>query len=303
MNNENNGDIDPNEKKRLKFEDKHFTEELLRQRIVSDEKQDKMYRKKKKFKTEDASTTESVIDLATAKILLKFLNQGYLDNIGGIISTGKEANVYLAVPGEKITKLMGENQKDYIAMKIYRTSALDFKKMKQYVIGDPRFRRIGSKTHQIIKTWAEKEYKNYKRSWEAKIQIPQPFLVRRNILIMEFVGTDDIAAPLLKNAIVEDYEEVYNDVFSMMKIMYKEAKLVHADLSEYNILYVDGKSWIIDVGQSVLKHHPYAIKFLVRDLANIKRYFERNGVFVPEIKELLFEICDDREEEELLLYC
>ena len=34
-----------------------------------------------------------------------------------------------------------------------------------------------------------------------------------------------------------------------LQLMYRECRLVHCDLSEYNVLYHDGSPWIIDVGQ------------------------------------------------------
>ena len=45
--------------------------------------------------------------------------------------------------------------------------------------------------------------------------------------------------------------------------------LVHADLSEFNILYDEGEPVIIDMGQSVTLDHPMARKFLERDIANV----------------------------------
>jgi len=41
--------------------------------------------------------------------------------------------------------------------------------------------------------------------------------------------------------------------------------LVHADFSEFNVLY-DGDPVVIDMGQSVTLEHPMASKFLARDV-------------------------------------
>jgi len=60
--------------------------------------------------------------------------------------------------------------------------------------------------------------------------------------------------------------------------MYHECKLVHADLSEYNILYHDSHLYIIDVSQSVEHDHPHAFDFLRNDVKNIEGYFGRRGV-------------------------
>ena len=55
----------------------------------------------------------------------------------------------------------------------------------------------------------------------------------------------------------------------MTKTMYEKCHLVHADLSEYNILYHAGCCWFIDVSQSVEPHHPEALTFLYRDCVNV----------------------------------
>ena len=60
--------------------------------------------------------------------------------------------------------------------------------------------------------------------------------------------------------------------------MYHECKLVHADLSEYNILYHDSHLYIIDVSQSVEHDHPHAFDFLRNDVKNTEEYFGRRGV-------------------------
>jgi RIO kinase 1 len=60
--------------------------------------------------------------------------------------------------------------------------------------------------------------------------------------------------------------------------MYHECKLVHADLSEYNIIYHDNHLYVIDVSQSVEHDHPHAFDFLRADIKNIEDYFGRHGV-------------------------
>jgi len=60
--------------------------------------------------------------------------------------------------------------------------------------------------------------------------------------------------------------------------MYQKCRLVHADLSEYNILWHDNRAWFIDVSQAVEPIHPHALEFLYRDCTNVTEFFKKKGV-------------------------
>jgi RIO kinase 1 len=65
-----------------------------------------------------------------------------------------------------------------------------------------------------------------------------------------------------------------------MRVLYQECKLIHADLSEYNMLFYEGKVWVIDVSQSVEHDHPHALDFLRRDITNVNDFFSKRRVNV-----------------------
>jgi len=54
-----------------------------------------------------------------------------------------------------------------------------------------------------------------------------------------------------------------------MKTMYKDCLLVHADLSEYNLLWWQDQLYVIDVAQAVDAMHPRAMQFLLRDCRTV----------------------------------
>ena len=60
--------------------------------------------------------------------------------------------------------------------------------------------------------------------------------------------------------------------------MYTKCNLIHADLSEYNMLWHEGRVWFIDVSQSVEPFHPKALEFLYRDCTNVVEFFNKQGV-------------------------
>lgn len=89
----------------------------------------------------------------------------------------------------------------------------------------------------MVQVWAEKEFRNLSRIHKSVIKCPEPICVKSNVLIMQFMGTNGDAAPRLKDAIVENYENVYKETLRYMRILFHDCKLIHADLSEYNLLY------------------------------------------------------------------
>ena len=72
---------------------------------------------------------------------------------------------------------------------------------------------------------------------------------------------------------MEDPADIYARILKIIDILYNKAELVHADLSEFNILYGD-QPYLIDMGQSVTRDHPRALPFLMRDIRNINRFFK-----------------------------
>lgn len=249
----------------------------------SRQKQTNMYRVKDKS---DRATVEQVLDPRTRMILFKMLSRGVISQIHGCISTGKEANVYHA------TANSGESR----AIKIYKTSILIFKDRDKYVSGEFRFRHGYCKGNprKMVRTWAEKEMRNLIRLQTAKIPCPEPIMLRSHVLVMGFIGKDDMPAPLLKNAHLSESKarELYFIIIQYMRRMYKDARLVHADLSEFNLLYHDGGIYIIDVSQSVEHDHPCALEFLRKDCLNINEFFRKHDVAVMTVREL-FEFVTD----------
>ncbi|KAJ2099483.1 Serine/threonine-protein kinase rio1 [Coemansia sp. S100] len=236
----------------------------------------------------DRATTEQVLDPRTRIILFKLLNQGIVYEVHGCISTGKEANVYHAVTES------GEHR----AIKIYKTSILIFKDRDRYVSGEYRFRHGYSRHNprKMVRLWAEKEMRNLKRLNAAGIPSPSPVILRQHVLVMEFLGTPEgWAYPRLKDAVIpaNRFPALYYQLVRDMRVMYAVCKLVHADLSEYNILYHGKRLYIIDVSQSVEHDHPHALDFLRHDCNNVTEFFRKRGNVRTMSLRRLFEFITD----------
>ncbi len=209
---------------------------------------------------------ESVFDEATYGALYKLVQDGYLDAFGGPISTGKEANVYTALADDET-----------VAVKIYRINSSNFQEMGSYLEGDPRFEKIGNDKKSIVMAWVRKEFANLGRARAAGVRVPEPLAVERNVLVMEYLGTDDGRAKRLGEVHLENPQTAYEVVREYMTRLY-DAGIVHGDLSEYNIVVQESQLYVIDVGQAVTVHHPNSEDFLDRDCTNVANFFARNGV-------------------------
>ncbi|KAF7314280.1 Serine/threonine-protein kinase RIO1 [Mycena kentingensis (nom. inval.)] len=221
----------------------------------------------------DRATTEQVLDPRTRVILLKMVGRGVIDEVNGCVSTGKEANVYHALTPTK----------SHLALKIYKTSILVFKDRDKYVSGEHRFRRGYSRHNprKMVRLWAEKEMRNLKRLRAAGLRAPEPLEVRENVLVMSFLGDEEgWASPRLKDAVIPDEQtaSLYEEMLVAVRTLFHHCRLVHADLSEYNVLYHEGHLYVIDVSQSVEHDHPSAFDFLRNDLKNVEEFFSRRGV-------------------------
>jgi RIO kinase 1 len=155
--------------------------------------------------------------------------------------------------------------------------------MDEYIFGDKRFdlRKVSKK--DLISIWAEKEFRNLQRAYEAGVNVPKPIVHFRNILIMEFLGEDELPSPTLfeigkRLPEVADCEELFGEIVENLRLLYAKAELIHSDLSEYNIVLHKEKPYFIDMAQAVLVDHPNSRIYLERDLKNLIRFFGKFGV-------------------------
>ena len=236
----------------------------------------------------DRATTEQVLDRRTQMILLQLINRDTFSELHGVISTGKEANVYHAIRDEND----GSGEQTHLAVKVYKTSILVFKDRAKYVEGEFRFRQGYSKSNNraMVKLWADKERRNLARIHDAGIPSPEPVALRTHVFVMGLVGDrKGKPAPRLKDvrfdgltADEEDakWTDLYLEMLAYMRILYHTCRLVHADLSEYNVLFHQGRQWIIDVSQAVEHDHPRSLEFLRMDVKNVSDFYRSRNVHV-----------------------
>ena len=229
----------------------------------------KLISRKRIKDSDDRKVSSEIFDKATLQVLYKLANQGHLDVLNGAISTGKEANVLKGI----------KEDGSIVAVKIYRIATSDFKKMDYYLKGDPRFNIKTKNKRKIIYSWVTKEFKNLTRLYDAGVTVPKAFTSSNNVLIIEFIGDENgNPAQPVKNQPPKDPEEFFNKLLVQLKLFVREAKLVHGDLSNYNILNLNEEPVIIDVSQSVVLDNPISKELLERDINTLVREYTRLGV-------------------------
>ncbi|UYV68974.1 DSCR3 [Cordylochernes scorpioides] len=297
----------------------------LRQRsIIAERRQFQRVHDKKEKQTNDVA-----MDISTKLLLYKLVTGGILDDVTGCVSTGKEAHVYHAVGGpgrqpagtaeEEDSRPPRKEIPEDCAVKVFKTTMVEFKNRAQYIDEDNRFkgRMKALNNHKYINLWAEKEMHNLnslvlcnilyhpcagceqmfdcttpaqavnrclivpplRRLCKAGVPCPKVVSLKKHILVMSFIGSGRQPAPKLKEAQLNgpDLGLAYDQTVLAMVTMYRECRLVHADLSEYNLLWQDNTVFVIDLGQAVDLSHPHCLEFLYRDCTNVAQFFSRRG--------------------------
>ena len=209
-----------------------------------------------------------VFDITTLNVLEELKEDRFISEDLSIISEGKEAVVC--------------RSKDK-AIKIYKVLNISYKSQVKYLEADPRIRSFPRTKVGIIYTWVKKEFKNLRRMFKSLVTVPIPYVYKKNILVMSFIG-DEKPAPLLHYIIdkIEDKEKIFFDIVEEYRKIYNKAKLVHGDFSDFNLLYYKGKVYVIDVSQAIPIYSPAARDYLEKDIKNILYIGERLGVDITE---------------------
>lgn len=216
---------------------------------------------------------KNVFDEFTIKDIIKLTKQKHFDALASPISIGKEANIFSATKNREAEEI-------YRILKIYRLEACNFNKMYDYIKYDPRYLAIKKQRRQVIFSWVQREFRNLMKAREAGVRVPMPIIVQHHIIVMEFIGNEKTgeAAQRLKQAPPKNPRQFFEKLIHQVKLLYKKAHLIHADLSEYNILNYNESPVLIDMSQSTPIDAANAEELLDRDIRNMVTYFGKHGV-------------------------
>ena len=234
-----------------------------------------------------------------------FFERGLIEEVIGLIKTGKEASVYCCRAGVAGVNALREGSRGWlsptaiedgalVAAKVYRGQQYRFK--NDAVYQEARSRELGlrgsalrafeKRRHSAVGrqvqagTWQHREYECMESLYEAGADVPMPIASAENAILMEYFGDEEDAAQQLNRVRLPAseapalFERVMNNVELFLGM-----NMVHGDLSPHNILYWQGEMKVIDFPQVTdPRFNRHCHDLLARDVDNICRYFQAYGV-------------------------
>ncbi len=231
---------------------------------------------------EEAWLLDSLVEIAEHKWISDVLRK---------VKGGKEASVYLCKSGVAVDASL-------LAAKIYRPRMLrNLKNDQQYRVGREDLDENGNiivddgALHAMQKrtafgeevrhqSWIAYEFTTLEVLHEAGADVPKPYAMEKNAILMSYVGDLSNAAPALNsiNLALDEAKPLYERVVRNIDLMLTHGR-IHGDLSAYNILYWNGDITLIDFPQVVLPDsNPASWNIFFRDVTRVCQYFSLQGV-------------------------
>jgi len=222
-----------------------------------------------------------------------FYEHKWISDVLQRVKGGKEASVYLC-------QASAESDAGLVAAKvyrprslrnlkndgIYRTGRTDLDEDGNAIVKEADVGAILKRTkygeelrHQ---SWIAYEFQTLERLFAAGADVPKPYAMEKNAILMEYIGDYGDAAPTL-NSVTLDPDEVkplFDRLILNLNLLLSNER-IHGDLSAYNILYWDGGITLIDFPQVVHpESNPAAWAIFQRDVTRVCQYFNLQGMKV-----------------------
>ena len=220
-----------------------------------------------------------------------FYEHKWITDVLRRLKGGKEASVYLCRSGPAIDAPL-------VAAKVYRPRQLrNLKNDGQYRTGRVDLDESGNAIvkegdlHAMAKrtqygeelrhqSWIAYEFQTLEILHQASADVPRPYAIEKNAILMEYIGDMDLAAPTLNSVSLEpdEVKPLFERVLQDIDLLLANQR-IHGDLSAYNILYWEGDITMIDFPQVVQPDsNPAAWPIFLRDITRICQYFASQGL-------------------------
>jgi len=222
-----------------------------------------------------------------------FYEHQWITDVLRRVKGGKEASVYMCrggdATGSKLVTAKVYRPRELRNLKndgIYRTGRTDLDISGNAIIKEADQNAIRRRTSYGEKlrhqSWIAYEFQTLEILHEAGADVPKPYAMEKNAILMDFIGDVDLAAPTL-NAVPLDPDEarpLFDRVIRNVDLLLSKDR-IHGDLSAYNILYWGGDITLIDFPQVVSPEaNPSAWVIFLRDMTRVCQYFQSQGVKV-----------------------
>lgn len=195
-----------------------------------------------------------------------------ISQLGPILGKGKESDVYGCM----------DDDENILALKIYRMGRTSFKNIKQ--LRDIVGKRGHSSWLYINRLAARREFEALTEIFKLKLDTPKPIAYNRHMIVMSYLKGKE----LVYHKDLHKPEKIFNKIIKQMKIIYQEAKIVHGDLGEFNIVLDENENiLIIDWLQWVSSDHPNARSLLERDIFNLSNYFNKKFNIQSNVQDIM----------------
>ncbi|HEX2994949.1 MAG TPA: RIO1 family regulatory kinase/ATPase [Anaerolineales bacterium] len=223
--------------------------------------------------------------------LVHFAEHQWISDVLRKVKGGKEASVYLCRSGTALRVPL-------VVVKVYRPRSLrNLKNDGQYragrsdldengniIVDDGALHAMKKRTaygeelrHQ---SWIAYEFQTLEVLHAAGADVPKPYAMEKNAILMDYIGDLGSAAPTLNSVRLdpEDVKPLFERVTRNIDLLLSSRR-IHGDLSAYNILYWDGDISLIDFPQVVPPEaNPAAWTIFLRDVTRICQYFASQGL-------------------------
>ncbi|ACL10351.1 RIO-like serine/threonine kinase [Desulfurococcus amylolyticus 1221n] len=189
------------------------------------------------------------------------VNKNILEALGNKIGVGKESEIYigLAPGGLKVV------------VKVLRIGRTSFQRTR--LLRSWSSNKVSTTWYEESKLAAEREFKALKTLSSINALVPVPLGYNRHVIVTEYIeGVELYKRPELRKP-----EQVLEYIIDTISKAYREAGIVHGDLSEYNIIVTvsDEKPYVIDWPQYIYREEPNALQLLRRDVEYVVKFFNK----------------------------
>jgi len=208
-----------------------------------------------------------------------YASRKHIYSVGTRIGVGKESDIMIVADDKGTQKVL----------KIHRLGRISFRSVRSN--RDYLRNKQGGSWMYLSRLAAEKEFAFMKALRDEGFLVPEPISQSRHTILMDLID----AFPLRQISQVPDPATLYAELIAVILRLAKHG-LIHGDFNEFNILLKEERAEtatgshedvkvtvtpiIIDFPQMISMDHANAEMYFDRDVACIKRFFERRFHFV-----------------------